>query len=55
MRSFVEFIGSLPPGPLTEAVAALYEASEGDARKYMKKVLVGMGLGGEMAVRCRSA
>lgn len=49
MRSFVEFIGSLPPGPLTEAVAALYEASEGDARKYMKKVLVGMGLGGDMA------
>lgn len=49
MHDFHSYIHSLPRSPLTEAVCALYEASEGDARKYMKKVLQSLGLEHELA------
>jgi len=48
MHDFHSYIHSLPRSPLTEAVCALYEASEGDARKYMKKVLQSMNLEGTL-------
>lgn len=46
--NFCLYLYNLPVSPLTEAVRALYEASEGDARKYMKKALVDAGLENEM-------
>ena len=46
---FDTFLHLLPSNPLVEAVQALYEASEGDARKYMKKTLQAMGLEEELA------
>ena len=49
MKNFAEYLRSLPHTPLTEAGCALYEASEGDARKYMKKVLQSLGLEHELA------
>lgn len=49
MCDFHSYLYSLSQSPLTEAVIALYEASEGDARKYMKKMLQSMGLEQELA------
>lgn len=49
MYDFHSYLYSLSKSPLTEAVIALYEASEGDARKYMKKMLQSMGLEQELA------
>ena len=49
MYDFQSYLCSLPSSPLVEAVRALYEASEGDARKYMKKMLQSMGLEQELA------
>lgn len=46
---FDTFLHLLPSNPLVEAIKALYEASEGDARKYMKKMLQSMGLEQELA------
>ena len=46
---FTTYLIRLSHTPLTEAVMALYEASEGDARKYMKKVLISLGLEHELA------
>ena len=46
---FNTYLVSLSHTPLTEAAMALYEASEGDARKYMKKVLISLGLEQELA------
>lgn len=46
---FNTYLVSLSHTPLTEAVMALYEASEGDARKYMKKVLISLGMEQELA------
>lgn len=48
--NFDLYINSLNKTPLTEAVIALYEASEGDARKYMKKALIALGLEDELRV-----
>jgi hypothetical protein len=44
MYDFHSYLRSLPSSPLVEAVRALYEASEGDARKYMKKMMVLNGI-----------
>lgn len=49
MYDFHSYLYSLSKSPLTEAVIALYEASEGDARKYMKKVIQSLGLDQEFA------
>ena len=49
MYDFHSYLCSLPSSPLVEAVRALYEASEGDARKYMKKMLQSLGLEQELA------
>jgi len=49
MYDFHSYLRSLPGSPLVEAVRALYEASEGDARKYMKKMLQSLGLEQELA------
>ena len=38
----------LPNNELFESIRAIYEASEGDARKYMKKELINLGLEEEM-------
>ena len=38
----------LPNSELFESIRAIYEASEGDARKYMKKVLISLGLEEDM-------
>jgi len=46
--NFDLYINSLNKTPLIEAVIALYEASEGDARKYMKKALIALGLEDEL-------
>ena len=46
---FTTYLIRLSHTPLTEAAMALYEASEGDARKYMKKVLISLGLEHELA------
>lgn len=48
MYDFHSYLYSLSQSPLAEAVIALYEASEGDARKYMKKVLIDSGLEDDM-------
>lgn len=48
MYDFSTFLHMLPNSELFESIRAIYEASEGDARKYMKKVLISLGLEEEM-------
>ena len=48
MYDFSTFLHMLPNSELFESIRAIYEASEGDARKYMKKVLISMGLEEDM-------
>jgi hypothetical protein len=48
MYDFSTFLHMLPNNELFESIRAIYEASEGDARKYMKKVLISLGLEADM-------